>query len=83
MSYQLVQCVLRKPLEEGYRERVSFIPARFAHQGRVLKLREDGVWDDGWQVVSTGGSMVSDEVAETQSLMKRHRQHSDRLRGGA
>ncbi|MCH7726400.1 MAG: hypothetical protein IH991_07990 [Planctomycetes bacterium] len=46
------QCRLRKTLSPtSCAVTVTYIPAKFARHGRVIKLQwEDGSWDDGWVV---------------------------------
>lgn len=48
---EYVQCLLVK----SNRSQTSWIPAQFAKLGKVLKLRLDGVWNNGWKVVATYG----------------------------
>jgi len=65
------QCRLVKKIREGESLQVSYIPAEFAKEGRVVKLREDdGGWDDGWVIRIVGGSMTEDELT---SLDQAHR----------
>jgi hypothetical protein len=48
-------CVLRRP---GYPGMVSFltawIPARYGIKGICLKVKFEGFWVDGWEVVAVG-----------------------------
>ena len=48
------QCRLVKRFDGGELQLVSWIPEPYATAGRVVKLREDGAWDDGWVVVGAG-----------------------------
>jgi hypothetical protein len=52
---------LRKKTERGYTEHVAWIPEKFAVQNRMIKIKMDGEWDDGWQVVGAGGSAMSEK----------------------
>jgi hypothetical protein len=64
------QCVLRK----GDAETVSFIPSKFAKVGSVLKLEDNGQWDDGWRVISVGTTV--DKVEHVPSLIREHRKNT-------
>lgn len=66
------QCRLVKKIREGESLQVSYIPAEFAKEGRVVKLREDdGGWDDGWVVRIVGGSMTEDELTALDQAHRR------------
>ena len=47
------QSILRKKSENSYSEQTSYIPEPFCKIGRILKLK-NGIWDDGWEVISVG-----------------------------
>ena len=58
------QCKLRKIIADIYYETTSFIPEPFCKVGKTLKLKDDnGVWDDGWVVISAG-EQTSDRLVE-------------------
>ena len=72
------QCKLHKKAGDGsYREQTSWIPERFAKIGKILKLRESGVWDDGWGVVSVGGRETAEAVHNRSRYHLTQRQASD------
>jgi hypothetical protein len=72
------QCTLRKKLEVGYLEQTSWIPEPFCKEGKVLKLKEDDVWDDGWVVYGKPSDPVEAEKVEHDSrLYLKTRQASD------
>ena len=65
------QCRLVKRVENGECVQVSWIPEPYATKGRIVKLRESGVWDDGWVVVSAGTNRLrQDEVPDFHVLGK-------------
>ncbi len=67
------QCRLRKRFDGGELVQVSWIPEPYATAGRVVKLREDGVWDDGWVVVGAGTNrLLASEVPDFHVLSKAH-----------
>jgi len=64
------QCRLVKKIRDGEAIQTSYIPAEFAKEGRVVKIREDGGWDDGWVIRVVGGSLTEDQLA---ALERAHR----------
>lgn len=68
------QCRLRR----GTTEQVSYIPARYAHVGRVLELRDEaGVWTGGWVVITAGPLRPSEWVRERGDDYRHQREGSD------
>jgi hypothetical protein len=45
------QCSMKR----GNVTRVEWIPTEYAKVGKVLRLRDDGVWVDGWVVETANG----------------------------
>ena len=67
------QCRLVKRVENGEFALVSWIPEPYATTGRIVKLRENGAWDDGWVVVGAGTNRLrADEVPDFHVLGKAH-----------
>lgn len=64
------QCTLRKKTENGERVQVSWIPVGHSVVGKVIGLKENGVWDEGWEVVSAGSQVMSHDY-----LLKRERDY--------
>jgi hypothetical protein len=65
------QCRLVKKVRDGEAIQTSYLPAEFAREGRIVKLREeDGGWDDGWVIRVVGGSLTEDQLA---ALERAHR----------
>lgn len=50
----------------------SWIPERFAKVGKILKLRENGVWDNGWKVETVGTPREESKVPDYRSLIRSH-----------
>ncbi len=67
------QCELQK----GTSRQTSWIPTGKAVVGKVIKLQDDGVWSDGWQVLSAGSVMDSDLCMERQRDFTHQRAASD------
>lgn len=55
------QCLLYK----GNTAMVSWIPTEFAKKGKVVKLKVNGEWDDGWFVMSQFGNKITREQLNT------------------
>ena len=67
------QCRLVKRIDGGELMQVSWLPEPYATAGRVVKLRENGVWDDGWVVASAGQNRLpADQVPDFHELSKAH-----------
>ena len=68
------QCGLRRDLTgDRSSNLVSFIPARFARQGRIVRLRDaDGQWEDNWKVVSVGVARYENELPDSHKQIKSH-----------
>lgn len=72
------QCILEKPLtKEGVLRQVSWIPEAFAKIGKFLRLRENDVWENGWQVVQVGGRQSKQERIDRGNDHKKQRRASD------
>ncbi len=71
------QCRLVKKIRDGEQIQTSYIPAEFAREGRIVKVREaDGGWDDGWVIRVVGGSLTKDQLI---ALERAHRQFERHL----
>lgn len=57
------QCHLVKTIPTGTKHQTSWIPEEFAKLNHIVKLRdEDGVWEDGWKVVTAGNHIVEESA---------------------
>lgn len=58
------QCRLVRDLGEGRSLiKVSWIPARYAKEGRSLELMDpDGDWTDGWKVTEVGNLQTFENI---------------------
>lgn len=52
------QCELKQLNPTSFTRRVSWIPEKYAVVGKVLKLKDNGVWSDGWRVIYAGKELV-------------------------
>jgi hypothetical protein len=60
-------------------QQTSWIPTKFAVQGRYVKLKDDdGEWTDGWRVERVfGGAVPSEVIAKNERNYKSHRKATD------
>lgn len=56
---------------------VSWIPEKFATIGKMLKLKDNGEWSDGWEVTAVGGRLEASVVNERSQEYKKHRHSTD------
>ena len=70
------QCELSKKTENGEILDVAWIPKEFAKKNKYLKIRINGGWDNGWQVVKTGNILSSEYIYERE--YKTHRIITDK-----
>lgn len=67
------QCRLAKPTATGEFRLVSWIPDQYAVPGKVVRLWENGTWDDGWVVRSAGQTRyAAADVPDFHELSKSH-----------
>jgi hypothetical protein len=70
------QCRLVKKIRGGEAIQMSYIPAEFAREGRIVKLREDdGGWDDGWVIRVVGESLTADQLTALELGRRRLERH--------
>ena len=65
-----IQCILKK--EKNLQ--TSWLPEKYAHIGKNLKLLENDEWQDGWQVISRGVRISKDSLEILAQSYKRTRQ---------
>ena len=54
-TYQ--QCKLRK----GNLRMISWLPVRYAKVNKILKIKKEGVWQDGWIVLDKYWEEITEE----------------------
>jgi hypothetical protein len=66
-------CRLVKPVPTGEKVVVSWIPEAFAEVGRVVKLKNEKTWEDGWVVREVWSSRLpAAQVPDFHELSKAH-----------
>lgn len=67
------QCKLKR----GNTYQTSWIPEKFAKQNKYVKLKTNGEWIDGWQVVHVGARMDEASALKNSQNYKHQRKASD------
>lgn len=77
MKESYCQCLLQKKVPDGTVTQLSYIPEPFCKEGKVLKLKENDIWDDGWVVLSVGSKVTYEEANTRSRAYLKHRNNSD------
>lgn len=64
-------------LERNGAVQVAWIETKFAKVNKVVKIREDGEWDDGWVVAKVGTTLPAETVQKRERDFKTHRRATD------
>lgn len=67
------QCILKK----GTTTTVSWIPLEFAEKGKIVDLKNDGIWEKGWTVEAAGTTLPTHFVIDRSQEYKKHRTRTD------
>lgn len=60
-------------MQKGNTFQTSYIPEQFAIMNKILKLKENGEWDDGWKVIEIGSLRLKEEnLPNYHQLSKSH-----------
>jgi hypothetical protein len=70
---QYKQCILTRKTAKGTLTEVSWLPEKFAVKGSYVKLKNDGVWEDGWLVQGVYDSAtMTHQALLAQEQMNKH-----------
>ena len=64
------QCILERRDNSSITRTISWIPEKFAIEGKILKLKDYGAWTDGWKVVAAFSRTKSGLVEKMQHNSK-------------
>lgn len=64
------QCRLKRFKEE----RVTWIPSKYAVEGKILKLKDNDNWTNGWEVIYVGATV--DKCPNVVKQIKEHRNNT-------
>lgn len=77
-DYYVRQCILIKKDGDATHQMVSWIPEKYAKIGKILKLKDDNEWSNGWVVESVSSERRSSkEQREKSRGYKHHRKITD------
>lgn len=68
-----IQCRMRK----GMCYHTAWIPASFAKLNKILKIKKDGIWEDGWKVIDTYGRLHKRYIEDHANDYQHHREATD------
>jgi len=75
MKYRQVK--VRKITSNGEHTQVTYIPEMYAVVGRILQLKENDIWEDGWEVVSVHGTSEDDDsLPDYRKAIRNHRKNT-------
>jgi hypothetical protein len=57
---------MEKEIETGKLIHVAWIPTQYAKKDKVISIKMNEGWDDGWKVIEVGASKVDGDVLNTQ-----------------
>lgn len=57
----------------------AFIDSSLAHEGRIVDIRIDGVWDRGWRIENAGSQLPAEVVRERERDYRHHRRATDTI----
>lgn len=81
VKYKQVQLVKHMKLVDGTQYSIMstvFIPSNLAKEGKIVKIKKESEWDDGWKVAAVYEREVDEEyVLERSQDYKRTRKASD------
>ena len=60
---------------------VAWIPSEFAIEGNILKIKENGEWEEGWNVTGVGFTKDDTVLVEMHRVVRNHRRYSDLPQG--
>lgn len=69
MKTYYTQCLLKR----NALRQVSWIPEKFAVVGNGLRLKESGIWVDGWEVMQVWQTIDEKHLPDSHSERKAHK----------
>ena len=67
------QCKLQK----GCMHTTSWLPEKYANQGKYVKLKTAGMWTNGWRILEVGVRLGAELVYAKNQEHKHHRKRTD------
>lgn len=70
-------CELQKKVNDGTKIDMAWIPERFAQINKIVKIKKDGGWDEGWEVTYVGPRQLASIVENQERDYLKQRKVSD------
>ena len=71
MNY--TQCHIQKQTKHD----IAWIPSKFAEIGKYIKIKIDGIWDNGWKIIKTYSVNSESRVLDHEMDYRKQRIASD------
>lgn len=73
-----VQCKMKREVQPRIHQTLmSWIPESRAEKGRILRLKNHGEWEDGWEVIETCAKKKAELVEAQERDYLKQREVSD------
>lgn len=77
-EYRLKQCALERKENDSVIKTVSYIPERYAKIDKILRLKDEKGWTNGWKVIYVSEeSISSNQIVKVETAHKKQRKFSD------
>ena len=63
-------------MQRGNSYTTSWIPNKFAKIGEFIKLKNNGIWEDGWKVIEAFTMRSRDALVDPRKAIKKHRERT-------
>lgn len=54
-------------------EKTTYIPEKYAQEGKYVKLKENGAWINGWCIAEVGTRLIEEVLPDPREDIKGHR----------
>lgn len=62
-------------LQNGNRHMASWLPEQYAKIDKVLEIKQNEVWENGW-IVKTVGDEIIEDPPTVEQMIRKHRQRT-------
>lgn len=70
------QCTLEKFVNGSTLKQVAYIPDCYAILNKVIKIKNEEIWDDGWVVTGVYAKIHEDHLPDNYKAIKLHRKNT-------
>lgn len=75
------QCRLKKSTDLGYIEDMAWVPSCMAIPGKKLRVRVDGMWEEGWVVVEAFSKREWGDIRQWQEARRSMTKKLEKTKG--